>query len=69
MKNKENSTEPLIKSAISLPLPNLDKTKTMFGISDEDVDVCLNCTLPPNKCRGHVNCYNKQKRVGGKSKK
>lgn len=68
MRHKDNSSAPLITNAVSLPLPNTNKNKAITGMSDEDVDVCLNCTLPVNKCRGHINCYNKQKQVGGTSK-
>ena len=69
MKPKENMTEPLIRGAISLPLPNNQKNKMVFGGSDDDVEVCLNCTLPANKCRGLDKCYNKQKKNRGEKKK
>ena len=65
MKPKENMTEPLIRGAVSLPLPNNQKNKMIFGGSDDDVEVCLNCTLPANKCRGLKRCYSYQKKKNG----
>ena len=68
MRPKENSNEPLIKGAVSLPVPNTKKGKMVFGGSDDDVEVCLNCTLPASKCHGLDMCYAKQKRKGVEDK-
>lgn len=67
MKPNENSSQPMIQGAVSLPLPNIKKGKTVFGGSDDDVSVCLNCTRPVSKCRGKDDCYMKQKLNGGGS--
>lgn len=62
---KPNSKEPVIKGAVSLPVPNDKKRKMVFGgsDSDEDIEICLNCELPAAKCHGLDKCYAKQKRV------
>ena len=31
-------------------------------LDDEDPDVCLSCELPPEKCYGNKQCYEKRKR-------
>ena len=64
-----NNNEPIIKGAVSLPLSNDKKEKMTFGGSDDDVDICLNCTLPVSKCTGGSDCYRKYKRIkeGGDS--
>ena len=47
----------------------MKKTKMVFGGSDDDVDICLNCTLPVERCQGGDKCYLKHKRIkeGGDS--
>ena len=62
---KPNSKEPFIKGAVSLPVPNEKKSKVVFGgsDSDEDIEICLNCSLPVSKCHGLDKCYAKQKRI------
>ena len=68
MKPGVNSNEPMVSSSMSLPLPNVKKSKMIFGGADDDVDVCLNCELPASKCRGLDSCYMKHKIKGGGSK-
>lgn len=64
-----NNNQPLIKGAVSLPVSNVEKSKAIFGGSDDDVDICLNCTLPASKCNGGTDCYRRHKRIkdGGES--
>lgn len=64
MRQHENSNEPLIKGAVSLPLSSSARRgKMVFGGADDDVDVCLTCSLPPDKCSGSDHCYLKHKKI------
>lgn len=58
-----NNMEVVVGGAVSLPLPNAKKESVIFGGSDDDTDVCLNCTLPPDRCRGGDKCYLKHKKI------
>ena len=64
-----NNMEVIVGGAVSLPLSNIKKSTMIFGGSDDDTDVCLNCTLPPNRCKGGNKCYLKHKKIkdGGES--
>ena len=66
---KPNLKEPLIKGAVSLPLSSIKRSAIIPSGSEEDKDVCLNCTLPPNRCYGNDKCYLKHKKIkdGGES--
>ena len=57
-----NNSEPLIRGAVSLPLPNVKHQKMIFAGADDDITVCLNCKLPSSKCRGTERCYLKHKK-------
>ena len=63
MKSGDNRSEPMVKGAIQLPLPNNKfGTKMIFGGSDDDTTVCLNCDMPPERCKGGNMCYRKHKK-------
>ena len=58
-----NNMEVIVGGATSLPLPNSKREPVIFGGSDDDVDVCLNCTVPPSRCKGGNSCYLKHKNM------
>lgn len=61
IKSREGENQPFISGAVSLPLSDNERHEVIFTGTD-DVDVCLNCDLPIEQCRGAKGCYRKQKK-------